>query len=88
MVYMVEGATPIKLAFWVECWPKRPKARCYTCGRVCHDPTTWVGAPCVRAAPTDTPCVGGPVPTVPTVRLAAAALPHLVLPPLDAVPKS
>jgi hypothetical protein len=22
-----------------------------------------VGAPCVRAAPTDTPCVGGPVPT-------------------------
>jgi hypothetical protein len=44
--------------------PKRPKARCYTCGRVCRDPTTWVGAPCVRAAPTDTPCVGGPVPTV------------------------
>jgi hypothetical protein len=50
-----------RLAFWGECWPKRPKARCYTCGRVCRDPTAWVGAPCVRAAPTDTSCVGGPV---------------------------
>jgi hypothetical protein len=47
-----------------ECWPKRPKARCYTCGRVCRGPTAWVGAPCVRATPTDTPCVGGPVPTL------------------------
>jgi hypothetical protein len=56
-------ATPIRLAFWGECWPKRPKARCYTCGRVCRGPTAWVGAPCVRAAPTDTSCVGGPVPT-------------------------
>jgi hypothetical protein len=55
---------PIRLAFWGECWPKRPKARCYTCGRVCRGPTAWVGAPCVRAAPTDTPCVGGPVPTI------------------------
>jgi hypothetical protein len=27
---MVEGATHIMLAFWGECWPKRPKARCYT----------------------------------------------------------
>jgi hypothetical protein len=63
MVYKVEGATPIRLAFWEECWPKRPKARCYTCGRVCRGPTAWVGAPCVRAAPTDMPCVGGPVPT-------------------------
>jgi hypothetical protein len=64
MVYKVEGATPIRLAFWGECWPKRPKARCYTCGRVCRGPTAWVAAPCVRAARTDTPCVGGPVPTV------------------------
>jgi trehalose 6-phosphate synthase/phosphatase len=54
---------PDRLAFWGECWPKRPKARCYTCGRVCRGPTAWVGAPCVRAAPTDTPCVSGPVPT-------------------------
>jgi hypothetical protein len=54
---------PDRLAFWGECWPKRPKARCYTCGRVCRGPTAWVGAPFVRAAPTDTPCVGGPVPT-------------------------
>jgi hypothetical protein len=50
MVYMVEGATPIRLAFWGECWPKRPKARCYTCGCVCRGPIAWVGAPCVRAA--------------------------------------
>jgi hypothetical protein len=63
MVYKVEGATPDRLAFWGEYWPKRPKARCYTCGRVCRGPTAWVGAPCVRAAPTDTPCVGGSVPT-------------------------
>jgi hypothetical protein len=56
-------ATPIRLAFWGECWPKRPKARCYTCGRVCRGPTAWVGAPCVRTALTDTLCVGGPVPT-------------------------
>jgi hypothetical protein len=49
MVYMVEGATPIRLVFWGECWPKRPKARCYTCGRVCRGPIAWVGAPCVRA---------------------------------------
>jgi hypothetical protein len=62
MVYMVEGTTPIRLAFW-ECWPKRPKARCYTCRCVCRGPAAWVGAPCVRVAPTDTPCVGGPVPT-------------------------
>jgi hypothetical protein len=56
---------PLKRAsFLRECWPKRPKARCYTCGRVCRGPTAWVGAPCVRAAPTDTPCVGGPVPTI------------------------
>jgi hypothetical protein len=26
MVYKVEGATPIRLAFWGECWPKRPKS--------------------------------------------------------------
>jgi hypothetical protein len=26
---MIEGATPIRLAFWGERWPKRPKARCY-----------------------------------------------------------
>jgi hypothetical protein len=64
MVYMVDGATPIRLAFWGEYWPKRPKARCYTCGRVCRGPTAWVGAPFVRAAPTDTPCVGGPVQTM------------------------
>jgi hypothetical protein len=57
-------ATPIRLAFWGECWPKRPKACCYTCGRVCRGLTAWVGAPCVRAAPMDTPCVGGPVPTI------------------------
>jgi hypothetical protein len=57
MVYKVEGATPIRLAFWGECWPKRPKARCYMCGRMCRGPIAWVGAPCVRAAPTDTPCV-------------------------------
>jgi hypothetical protein len=63
MVYMVEGATPIRLAFWGECWPKRPKARCYTCGRLCRGPTVWVAVPCVRAALRDTPCVGGPVPT-------------------------
>jgi hypothetical protein len=47
---------PNRLAFWGECWPKRPKARCYTCGRVCRGPIAWVGAPCGRAAPTDTPC--------------------------------
>jgi hypothetical protein len=64
MVYKVEGATPDRLVFWGECWPKRLKARCYTCGRVCRGPTAWVGAPCVRSAPTDTPCVGGPVITV------------------------
>jgi hypothetical protein len=29
---------------------------------VCRGPTAWVGAPCVRVAPTDTPCVGGLVP--------------------------
>jgi hypothetical protein len=56
---------PIRLAFLGECWPKRPKARCYTCRRVCRGPSGWVGAPCVRAAPTDTPCVDGPVPTPP-----------------------
>jgi hypothetical protein len=67
MVYMVEGATPYKASFLGECWPKRPKARCYTCGRVCRGPTAWVGAPCVRAAPTDTSCVGGPVPTTTTL---------------------
>jgi hypothetical protein len=33
---------------------------------VCRGPTAWVAAPCVRAARTDTPCVGGPVPTVPS----------------------
>jgi hypothetical protein len=55
---------PYQASFLGKCWPKRPKARCYTCGRVCRGPTTWVGAPCVRAAPTDTPCVGGPVPTL------------------------
>jgi hypothetical protein len=55
---------PDRLPFWGECWPKRPKARCYTCGRVCRGPTAWVGAPCVRAASTDMPCVGGPVPTL------------------------
>jgi hypothetical protein len=55
---------PIRLAFWGECWPKRPKARCYTCGRVCRGSTAWVGTPCVRVAPTDTPRVGGPVPTI------------------------
>jgi hypothetical protein len=64
MVYKVEGATPYQASFLGECWPKRPKARCYTCGRVCRGPTAWVGAPCVRTAPTDAPCVGGPVPTV------------------------
>jgi hypothetical protein len=42
---------PIRLAFWGECWPKRPKARCYTCGRVCCGPTAWVGGAV---------CVGGP----------------------------
>jgi hypothetical protein len=62
MVYIVEGATPDRLSFGGECWPKRPKAHCYTCGRVCRGPTAWVGTPCVRAAPTNTPCVGGPVP--------------------------
>jgi chromosome segregation ATPase len=30
---------------------------------VCRDPTAWVGAPCVRSASTDTPCVGSPVST-------------------------
>jgi hypothetical protein len=45
MVYMVEGATPNRLAFW-GCWSKRPKARCYTCRRVCRGP---------RAV-----CAGGP----------------------------
>jgi hypothetical protein len=25
MIYMVESATPERLAFWGECWPKRPK---------------------------------------------------------------
>jgi hypothetical protein len=69
-------ATPIRLAFWGECWPKRLKARCYTCGRVCRGPTTWVGAPCVRAAPTDTPCVGGPVPTI----LCDCIKPELIVP--------
>jgi hypothetical protein len=64
---------PDRLAFWGECWPKRPKARFYTCGRVCCGPTACVGAPCVRAAPTDTPCVGGPVPTQP---LATAGITH------------
>jgi hypothetical protein len=64
MVYKVEGATPYQASFLGECWPKRPKARCYTCGRVCRGPTAWMGAPCVRAVPTDTPCVGGPVPTM------------------------
>jgi hypothetical protein len=52
---------PKRLAFWGECWPKRPKARCYTCGRVCRCPTTRVGASYVRMAPTDTPYVSGPV---------------------------
>jgi hypothetical protein len=52
---------PNRLAFWGEYWPKRPKARCYTYGRVCRGPTAWMGAPCVRVAPMDTPCVGGPV---------------------------
>jgi hypothetical protein len=69
MVYMVEGATPIRLAFLGECWPKRPKARCYMVGRMCRGPTAWVGAPCVRAAPTDTLCVGGPVPTHSTKKI-------------------
>jgi hypothetical protein len=55
---------PNRLAFWGECWPKRPKARCYTCGRVCRGPTAWVGVPCVRAASTNTPCVDDPVPTI------------------------
>jgi hypothetical protein len=68
MVYKVEGATPDRLAFWGECWPKRPKARCYMYGRVCRGPTAWVGASCVRAAPTDMLCVGGPVPTGTTMR--------------------
>jgi hypothetical protein len=54
---------PERLAFWGECWPKKPKACCYTCGRVCRGPTAWVDASCVRAVPMDTPCVGGPVPT-------------------------
>jgi hypothetical protein len=63
MVYMVEGATAERLAFWGSVGPRDLKARCYTCGRVCRGPTAWVGAPCVRAAPTDTPCVGSPVPT-------------------------
>jgi hypothetical protein len=57
MVYKVEGATPYQASFLGECWPKRPKARCYTCGRVCRGPTAWMDAPCVPA-PTDTPCVG------------------------------
>jgi sucrose-6-phosphate hydrolase SacC (GH32 family) len=26
MVYKVEGTTPNRLAFWEECWPKRPKS--------------------------------------------------------------
>jgi hypothetical protein len=56
MVYKVEGATLERLAFWGECWPKKPKARYYTCGRVCRAPTAWVGASCVRVAPTDTVC--------------------------------
>jgi hypothetical protein len=51
MVYKVKGATPIRLAFWGDCWPKRPKARCYTCGRVCRGPTSLGG----RAV-----CAGGP----------------------------
>jgi hypothetical protein len=49
------------------CWPKRPKARCYTCGSVCRSPIAWVGAPCVRAAPTNTSCVDGLVPTIATI---------------------
>jgi hypothetical protein len=64
MVYMVEGATPNKLAFWESVGPKDLKPAANTCGRVCRDPTDWVGAPCVRAAPTDMPYVGGPVPTI------------------------
>jgi hypothetical protein len=30
---------PKRLAFWGECWPKKPKVRCYMCGRVCRGPT-------------------------------------------------
>jgi hypothetical protein len=37
-------------SFLGECWPNRPKARCYAFERVCRDPTTWVGASCMRAA--------------------------------------
>jgi hypothetical protein len=57
--------TPNKLAFFGGggCWPKRPKACCLRVG-ACGGPTAWVGAPCVRAAPTDTPCVSGPVLTI------------------------
>jgi hypothetical protein len=62
MVYKVEGATPNLLAFWGSVGPRDLKPaviRAGACG-----PTAWVGAPCVGAAPTDTPCVGGLVPTV------------------------
>jgi hypothetical protein len=65
MVYMVDGATPYQANFLGSVGPRdlKPAAIRVACVRVYHGPTTWVGAPCVRAVPTDTPCVGGLVPT-------------------------
>jgi hypothetical protein len=64
MVYMVEGATPIRLAFWGSVGPRYLKPAAIRAGACVAARQPGWGVPCVRAAPTDTPCVGGPVPTI------------------------
>jgi hypothetical protein len=59
---MVEGATHIRLAFWGECWPKRPKVRCYTDTGACvaaRQPG-WARRMCAGGT---NGLIGGPVPT-------------------------